>query len=470
MTDQLNAELNSYLLEDRAPVAEERTSFDLPVVGQIPAELEGRWLRNGPNPINEVADITKHHWFSGDGMVHGVRLRGGKAEWYRNRWVGSDTISDALGTDKLGGPSNGGRTHSGPNTNVGGFAGKTWAMVEGGGVPCELTYELDTVARNGFEDTLPNGFSAHPKYDPATGELHAMAYTWPDLMDHIQYVVVGADGRVSKTLDIPVPDMPMVHDMSITDRFAVVFDLGVTISGDAFARGINVPFGWNNDHACRLGLLPRTSDSADDIIWCDVDPCAVFHPLNAYDDADGNVVIDFCRYERMFDNDMLGPFGDTPPTLDRWTINPENRVVNEERIDDRAHEFPRHDPRVGLKQHRYGYTAEVRPGEALLHGATFKTDYQTGEVTSHDFGPGRGGAEPVFVPKEGSTAEDDGWLITLVHDLNGGSAADGGYGAELCVLDANDITAPEVARITLPGHVPIGFHGNWVPDSSVAPS
>ncbi len=466
MTDQLTAVINPYLLDDRAPVSEEVTALDLPVVGQIPEELAGRWLRNGPNPANEVADVAKHHWFSGDGMVHGVRLRGGKAEWYRNRWVRSDVITDKLGEPAIGGPAYGGRTSSGPNTNVGGFAGKTWAMVEGGGTPCELTYELDTVARNAFEDTLPAAFSAHPKYDPATGELHAMTYCWPDLVDHIQYVVVGSDGLVNHTVDIPVADMPMIHDISITERFAVVFDLGVTISFDAMAKGINVPFGWNEGRQTRLGLLPRWSDSSEDVIWCDVDPCAIFHPLNAYDDADGNVVIDFCRYERMFDHDQLGPFGDARPTLDRWTINPDTATVNEERVDDRAHEFPRHDPRVGLKQHRYGYTSEVRPGEKLLHGATFKTDYQTGEITTHDYGPGRGGAEPVFVPKADSRAEDDGWLITLVHDLN----ESGGYGAELCILDANDITAPEVARITLPGHVPVGFHGNWVPDTSVSPS
>ncbi|MEM7274509.1 MAG: carotenoid oxygenase family protein [Actinomycetota bacterium] len=457
---------NRYLEGVCGPVAEELTALDLPVVGTIPEELEGRWLRNGPNPIEDV-DPATHHWFAGDGMVHGVRLRGGRAEWYRNRWVRSDTIAEALGEEPIGGPGFGGRTQHGPNTNVGGFAGRTWAMVEGGGTPCELTYELDTIARNDFDGTLPAAFSAHPKYDPSTGELHAMTYAWPDLVDHIQYVVVAPDGRVHKVVDIPVPDMPMVHDISITDRYAVVFDLAVTVDFDVMAKGIAVPFGWQDDRQCRVGLLPRDAVDASGIIWCDVDPCALFHPLNAYDDADGNVVIDFCRYESMFKHDHHGPFGDLAPTLDRWTINPTTRAVAEERVDDRCHEFPRHDPRVGLKQHRYGYTSEVRPGAPMLHGATFKTDYSTGTVTTHDHGQGRGGAEPIFIPKAGSVAEDDGWLITLVHDLNGGQA--GGLGAELCILDANDLSEPPVATITLPAHVPVGFHGNWVPDSSVAP-
>jgi carotenoid cleavage dioxygenase-like enzyme len=136
-------------------------------------------------------------------MVHGVRLRGGKAEWYRNRYVDP---SDEFGA----------------KTNVGGFAGTTWAMVEAGNPPVEVDYELNPLGANRFSDTLTGPFTAHPKYDPSTGELHAIAYQWPDLIDHVQYVVVGGDGLVSKTLDIPVPDMPTIHDMSLTEKYAVI--------------------------------------------------------------------------------------------------------------------------------------------------------------------------------------------------------------------------------------------------------
>jgi carotenoid cleavage dioxygenase-like enzyme len=208
---------NPYLAGNMAPVEQEVTAFDLSVTGEIPTELKGRWLRNGPNPMDEV-DAAKHHWFMGSGMVHGVRLRGGKAEWYRNRYVD---------------PTEG----KGPNTNVGGFAGTTWAMVEAGQPPVELDYELNPLGVNRFHDTLSGPFSAHPKYDAATGELHAMTYQWPDLIDHVQYAVVGGDGLVSKTLDIPIPDMPMIHDMSLTEKYAVVYDLPVTVNFDVLAQG-----------------------------------------------------------------------------------------------------------------------------------------------------------------------------------------------------------------------------------------
>ncbi len=212
---------NRYLAGNMAPVEREVTAYDLPVTGRIPAELEGRWLRNGPNPTGGP-DAPPAHWFVGSGMVHGVRLRGGTAEWYRNRYVlpGGD---------------------GGPNTNVGGFAGTTWAMVEAGAPPVEMSYELDSLGVNRFSDTLPGPFTAHPKYDPSTGELHAIAYHWPDLMDHVQYIVVGSSGLVTKVVDIPVPDMPMIHDMSLTATYAIVYDLPVTVDFDAVMAGSTLP-------------------------------------------------------------------------------------------------------------------------------------------------------------------------------------------------------------------------------------
>ncbi len=447
-----------YLAGAFAPVSKEITVDDLNVTGTLPAELEGRWLRNGPNPIGEV-DRASHHWFVGSAMVHGVRLRDGRAEWYRNRWVRSAESAAHLGEDPPTGPVFG--THlSAPNTNVGGFAGTTWALVEAGGMPCELTYELDTKYRNDFFGTLPAGYTAHPKFDPATGELHAVCYAYPDNADFVQYVVIGPDGRVKGTTEIAVPDMPMVHDMSLTENYAVIYDLPITVDIE-LAMQSQFPFRWNPDHAARVGLMPRGGTS-DQIIWCDAPMKYVFHPLNAYEDTNDDVIIDLCTYERTFSSDLKGPFGDLPPTLDRWTINPTSRKVSEQRIDDRAHEFPRHNPKVGLRQHRYGYTMLVGEDNDPTTGMTCKTDFVTGTTSLHDYGPGRTGAEPIFVPRADGVDEDDGWLMTVVYDA-------GRDTSDLVLVDARDMSAPPVATVQLPQRVPMGFHGNWVPDSSVAP-
>ncbi len=443
-----------YLADNFGPVSEEVTVTALETLGQIPAELNGRYLRNGPNPMAPV-DFAKHHWFVGDGMVHGVRLGEGKAMWYRNRWVRSEAMVAALGEDPAG------RVFAGSNnTHVIGHAGRTFAIVESGAPPVELSYELDTVGVNNFFGTLTDmGFTAHPKVDPDTGDLHAMCYSWPAWGDHLKYVHVGRDGRVKKTVEVPVPGMPMVHDMSLTKNYVVVYDLPVTIDGSLLQRGMHFPFGWNADYQPRVGLLPRNGSGAD-VIWCEVEPCYVYHPMNAYEDASGNVVLDVCRYERMFLNDNYGPFGDSLATLDRWTIDPKTRKVSSERIDDRGQEFPRCSPVLNSKPYRYGYSLAVV-------GKTFPTilkhDMQTGVASEFALGPGRHGAEPYFIPREGGEAEDDGFLMSFVYDA-------GRNASELLILDARDLSLPPIARVLLPTRVPYGFHGSWVPDGSGGPS
>ncbi|MEM9131784.1 MAG: carotenoid oxygenase family protein [Actinomycetota bacterium] len=448
-----------YLAGNNAPVSEELTAFDLPVEGRIPEELEGRLLRNGPNPI-DTPDPTSHHWFLGDGMVHGVRLRGGKAEWYRNRWVGSSRTAALLDRSAAGEIA----ASIGPNTNVIGHAGRTYAIVEAGTKPVELTYELETLCTNGFEQTLVNGFSAHPKYDPLTGEMHAMCYAPTELGSIIQYVVIGPDGEMTKTVPIELPTMPMIHDMALTQTYAVVMDLPVAVDLDLAISGSQFPLRWFDDYDARLGLLPRAAVDASEIIWCEIEPCYAFHPLNSYDTPDGRVIIDICRYERLFDLDRHGPFRDSLPQLERWTVDPGARRVTREVIDERFQEFPRVAGSALNLPYRYGYTTGV--GDELAQwrfGSTFKHDLEKGTSQEFDHGPGRGAGEPVFVSRAGGTEEDDGWLLTVVHD----EATDG---SELVILDARDLDQPEVARVTLPGRVPNGFHGNWVRDTVTPPT
>ena len=451
------ASANPYLQGNFARVTSEVTASDLEVIGQIPESLDGRYLRNGGNPI-VPPDPASSHWFMGTGMVHGVRLRGGRAEWYRNRWVRGDDVTELLGEPKVPGPTR--QLDFSPNTSVIGFAGSTWALVEGGVLPTELDYELATKCRNDFSGTLPNGFTAHPKFDPADGRMHAICYAWQDLFDHVEYVVVDTDGRVAKTVKVPLPGMTMIHDMALTENYAVIYDLPVTVDLEIALSGeSSFPFRWDPDYGARVGLLPREG-TADEIVWCDVGLCYVFHSLNAYEDGEGRVVLDLCRYDKMFERDKLGPAGDAQPTLDRWTIDPATRKVSEERVDDRFHEFPQVSAdRVG-RDYRYGYTVSV--GDGLIPGASCKIDYRTGNIAYHDHGPGRGTGEGIFLADPEGSAEDDGWLMSFVYD-------EAKHNSELVILDARDLSRPPVARVLLPQRVPYGFHGNWVPDTAVAP-
>ncbi|MFN5650436.1 MAG: carotenoid oxygenase family protein, partial [Actinomycetes bacterium] len=203
---------NPFLRGNLAPVDVETTAFDLRVTGTLPAEFDGRYLRNGPNPLGPVNE-AKYHWFSGHGMVHGIRIRDGRAEWYRNRWVRNNDVADLLGEPRPESDWPADHQQFAANTNVIGHAGKTYAIVEAGAPPIELSHDLDTVRISSFGGTLPHAFSAHPKRDPRTGELHTMTYWW-GWGNQLQYVVVGPDGRVRPTVDIPLPGGPMVHDVA----------------------------------------------------------------------------------------------------------------------------------------------------------------------------------------------------------------------------------------------------------------
>jgi carotenoid cleavage dioxygenase len=439
-----------YLSGNFAPVHDEITALDLEVTGTIPSSLTGRLLRIGPNPV-AAPDPDTYHWFTGNGMAHGLRLRDGRAEWYRNRFVADDTVTAALGRPTTPGPRHG----MGPgvaNTNVIGHAGSTFAIVEAGGLPVELTYELDTVRMTDFDGTLPGSFTAHPKLDPATGELHAVVYYWE--WEHLQYVVVGTDGRVVRTVDVPVPGRPMTHDCAITQSQVLVFDQPVTFDLELAMSGQGLPYTWDADYGSRVGLLPRDATSGDAVRWCETSLGYVYHPLNAYDLPDGRVVCDVVRHPKMFDRDQLGP-NEGAPALWRWTLDPATGHTHEELLDDRGQEFPRHDERLVGRQHRYGYGAAF--GDGVEHGPALKHDLVSGHTETHDYGPGRVTLEPVFVPASDDAAEDDGWVMSYVYDATTDRS-------DVVILHAQDFTGDPVATIHLPTRVPFGFHGNWVPD------
>jgi carotenoid cleavage oxygenase len=474
---------NKFLEGNFAPVSREHTITELAVTGRIPDFLDGRYLRNGPNPLSEV-DPAAYHWFMGDGMVHGVRLRDGKAEWYRNRWVRNPSVAATLngedasrfcGLDALG-----------ANTNVIGHAGKTLALVEAGAPIYELTDELDTVGRCDFDGTLPGGYTAHPKRDPRTGELHAVSYFF-GMGNKVQYSVIDAGGHVRRTVDVEVTGSPMMHDFSLTEKHVVFYDLPVTfntemavtahvpgalrtpaklvlsamvgkvrvpdpvtamMAGKIGANG-GLPYRWNPKYPARIGVMPREGGTGD-VRWFEVEPCYVFHPLNAYDDGD-SIVLDVVRHPKMFDRELHGP-DEGVPTLDRWTVDLSAGKVLEERLDDRGQEFPRVDERLVGRRHRFGYTMAA-DGGADPAGSLFKHDFHTGSREERAFGAGRQPGEFVFVPCHEDAAEDDGVLMGFVFDP-------ATQRSDLTLLDAG--TLETVAAIHLPDRVPNGFHGNWV--------
>lgn len=446
-----------YLTGIHAPLQGEvtLTGTQLRVTGTIPAALRGRYLRNGPNPALPP-NPASYHWFLGAGMVHGLAIADGAALWYHGRWVRGREACERLGEPLPPGqrlPRN-----DAPNTNVIGVAGRTFAIVEAGGFPVELAHDLSTIAHNKFDGTLANGYTAHPHLCPVTGERHAICYR-ADVTDHVWHTVMDGDGHIVREEPIAVRHGPSIHDCAITPDHVLVFDLPVTFSMGRLVAGYGFPYEWNPAHQARVGVLERGAPG-DSIIWCNVDPCYVFHPANAFVDAEGRIIVDVCAHDRMFAASTFGPDSQAVP-FERWTIDPAARTVDRMVIDARAQEFPRYDERRTGQPYRYAVTVALPQGEGQMMtiGDTrlYRHDLIAGTSAVRDFGPGRHPGEFVFVPRPGGEAEDDGWYLGLVVDMTDETT-------DFVILDAADFTGPPAATIHLPHRIPPGFHGNWVAD------
>jgi carotenoid cleavage dioxygenase-like enzyme len=433
-----------WISANAGPVPDEMTATDLVVRGALPPELSGRYLRNGPNPPSGTAA----HWFLGDGMIHGVELSGGRATGYRNRWVrtkqldGTGEYVDALGHVDL--------SVGAANTSVVAHAGRIMALVESSW-PTEITAELDTVGPWDFDGRLTTAMTAHPKIDPGTGEMHF--YGGGFFPPYLTYHCADATGTLvsSRVIDTPAP--AMIHDFAMTEHHVLFMDLPVVFDLELAMTGA-LPYRWSDSHGARLGVLAKGDPEAQPT-WYEVEPCFVFHTLNAFEE-DGRIVLEGCRYAELWRD---GPGGFTPTTLHRWTIDPVAGRAAEETVSDRPVEFPRvADDRVG-RRHRFGYLVQGADDEA--HGpegtVLARHDRDTDTVVTHDFGPGTSVGEGIFVAAEGGTTDEDGWVLSYVFDAARGTS-------DLVVLDASDLAGPEVAAVELPRRVPAGFHGTWIPD------
>jgi carotenoid cleavage dioxygenase-like enzyme len=448
-----------------APVDEEVTAFDLPVTGRIPRDLDGRYLRTGPNVLG-LEDPRAHHWMLGQGMVHGVRLRDGRAEWYRNRWVRSAAVAAELGEPY---PWQAPADDFANNTHVIGYKGRVLALQESGPTPYELDEELGTAGPYDFGGSLSGAFTAHTKYDVAADELHALTYypTW----DHVRHLVVDRTGRVARTTRIPVADSPMMHDFALTERYVVVFDTPVVFDAAAAQAGAVVPYTWNDRHPARIGIMPRAGGA---VRWFEADARTYYsHTLNAYDDGH-NVIVDYAGFPTPFfvtGRGCDGPSSLGTPYLERCTIDLRGGRLRTRKIDDRPQEFPRVREDLVSRRHRYAYTATAAdmwrayetvdgvPPDAAFGNALIKHDLLRGSTEVHRFPRNSPAGEAVFVPRGGAHtagAEDDGYAMAYVHNPDRGAA-------DLVILSAQDFTAAPLARIHLPKRVPLGLHGSWVP-------
>ena len=438
-----------------APVSTEFTHTEFEVDGEIPTELNGLYVRNGPNPAGKLG--RRQHYFSGDGMLHGVKIQNGKPVWYRNRFVRAGNVPKILGEKDPGGPITN-KLDVSPNTNVVKFGDTLYATIEAGPSLVELTHELETVRRSNLGGALGEGFTGHHKIDPVDGDVHGVVYS-SKLGKNALYVRLSPDGDLLNEVKVPLAGLTQIHDMSITERFAIIYDLNVEFDIRMILK-TTLPIRWKGKRPSRIGVLPKNG-TTEDVRWFYVEPCYVYHPLNAYETLDGKLIVDVSRYARASEKDFYGPLGDTTPQIFRWilALNSNDASVDEKILVDLPIDFPKVSPHVEGRPYRFGYGIEATT-KPSFDGA-IKMDLEQGTTERQDFDGGMA-SELTFIPRVSSTSEDDGWLMGFVFQPQSTRS-------RLVILDAKDFSGPPVASIWIPKqHVAIGTHGGWFEDVEAA--
>lgn len=456
-----------FLTNNYAPIRSENTAPNLVVEGELPYELRGTLYRNGPNPLYPPRD--RYHYFSGDGMVHAATFEDGKVS-YRNRWVrtekwkadadAGEALFGTLGNPMTSDKRSQGVRYNVANTHIVQHAGRLLALEEGN-PPFELDQDLSSLGLHTFDGKLPGPMTAHPKFDPGSGEMHFFCYGLGGMgSPKMGYYVADKTGALTTAETFESPYPAMVHDFVITEHYVLFPIFPATIDIERAMKG-GAAIAWDPGLPSYVGVLKR-GDSASEIRWVSGDPSYVFHPMNAYEDGD-KIILDMHNYPAA--PGFPGADGSKPrredaeAVLERWTIQSADKsdTWEGEQLDDRPTEFPRVADSVVGRPYRHGYAATSVYGTAARTTYDSVVHYDLVSGTSKVWSMSQGDcvSEPAFVPRSPDAGENDGWLLAFVYRAATNTS-------DIAVLDAAAIDDGPVATVRMDTRVPNGFHGTWV--------
>lgn len=452
------------------PSPEERSYRVTRVEGEIPREIHGTLYRNGPSQrIAPREGLEALHLFDGDGLVHAFRFDDGRLD-YTGRFVRTEGFEHEA---KVGGMRKGfynfpiddedpeAPPRLGPNTNVVHHAGRLFALIEAA-PPYELDPRtLDSLGWHALrEPMLGPTTSAHPKIDGRTGQM--VIHGYQPFPPFVQLYVIEPDGRCSLAETVDAPFSSMMHDLAITERY-VVFLCCPVVFDPTRGRCLRDWLSWEPQRGLWFGVRERRAGAPT--TWIPApSPGYIFHPGNAYEEADGRIVMDACTYpdgagllEALsgIRAGRMHPGARALPTV--YEIDPARGTCREQRVSERGAEFPRLDDRRVGHRNRFGYAVEGDP-DGIQAGPKWLVKYARdgGPTRRHALGAGRVPSEPVFVPRHPEADEDDGFVLSVVYDGARGES-------ELVVLDARHLEGAPLARARLEHRIPMGFHGNFAP-------
>jgi carotenoid cleavage dioxygenase len=461
------------------PQTTEWDADDLTAVeGEIPADLDGVYLRNTENPLHPA--LKAYHPFDGDGMLHVVGFRDGKA-FYRNRFVQTDGF---LAENEAGGPlwpglaepvSLAKRDDGWGARGLMKDASSTDVIVHRGSAltsfyQCGDLYRLDpysgvTLGKAQWNGAFPFdwGVSAHPKVDDKTDEL--LFFNYSKQAPYMHYGVVDDNNDLVHYIDVPLPGPRLPHDMAFTENYVILNDFPLFWDPELLERNAHVAR-FHRDMPSRFAIIPRRGNI---IQWFEAEPTFVLHFTNAYEDGDEVVLDGFFqgdpepadngmgnKWERAFRFLALDRM---QARLHRWRFNMVTGHVVEEQLSDSITEFGMINSSYAGAPYRYTYTATGKPSWFLFDGLV-KHDLHTGSEQRYAFEDGVYGSETAMAPRVGSTAEDDGYLVTLTTDMT----ADASY---CLVFDAARVGDGPVCKLALPERISSGTHSTWAAGSEL---
>ncbi|MED5548345.1 MAG: carotenoid oxygenase family protein [Pseudomonadota bacterium] len=460
------------------PVFDEYDADDLEVIGEIPKDIDGIYVRNSENPA--FGSIGLYHPFDGDGMIHTMSFRDGKAS-YKNRFVRTKGLMAEVEAGKplWAGIAEDPRLSTRPGWGAhGGIkdSSSTDVVVHAGQIlstfyQCGEGYRLDpyTMEQFGTEGWVPlDGISAHPKLDENTGEL--LFFNYSTHAPYMHYGVVGPDNKLKHYIPIPVPGPRLPHDMAFTKNYSIIADLPLFWDADILAKGRHAAR-FHRDIPTRFAIVPRYGQP-EDIRWFEAAPTYVLHWMNAWEEG-GEIVLDGYFQEDPAPKPLDAPGGDPrlgqlmayldensfKPKLHRWRFNLKTGAVSESHLDDRLLEFGSFNQMYGGEKSRYLYSTFTKPGWFLFEGLV-KHDFETGKSETLNFGEGRFGSEAPFAPRVGARSEDDGYIVSFITDMVENRS-------ECVLIDAQNVTDGPVCRIILPHRISSGTHATWADGPTV---
>nr|CAD71148.1 carotenoid cleavage dioxygenase [Bixa orellana] len=488
-----------YLCGNFGPIMEEAPpTCNLPVKGFMPDALSGEFVRVGPNP--KFGAVAGYHWFDGDGMIHGLRIKDGKAT-YVSRFVETSRlkqeeyfcagkfmkVGDLKGMfgllmvflemlrtklrliDITYGSGTG-------NTALVYHHGKLLALSEAD-KPYALKVledgDLQTLGILDYDKRLSHSFTAHPKVDPVTGEMFTFGYAHTP--PYITYRVISKDGLMHDPVPITISDSLMMHDFAITENYTVFMDLPLGFRPKEMVKNGKLIYTFDATKKARFGVLPRYAKNDGMIRWFELPNCFIFHNANAWEECD-EIVLITCRLQNP-ELDLVG--GTVKEKLENFSnelyemrFNMKTGGASQKQLSASTVDFPRINEGYTCRKQRYVY-GTVLDSICDVKGIIkfdLKVDCRCGkhalEVGGNvqgvfDIGPGKYGSEAIYLPKDSAVKceEDDGYLVFFVHDENCGKS-------NVCI-DAKTMSADPVALVELPTRVPYGFHAFFVSEEQL---